>query len=362
MRIGINALYLIPGGVGGTEIYLRRLLAAMARLETPHEFFVYFNRETGADLVPGGFRAVPQPVKAVVRPWRIAWEQTGLVSAMRRDEIDVVLNPGTTAPLSGPPSVTVFHDLHYIHLPEDLPWFQRPVWNVLMGAAARRSTRILAVSEATRADFLRHYHRDAAHVRAIHHGVEPQFFELGPRAPEPFLLCVSTLHPHKNLDRLVRAFAEFKRKHPEFKLVLTGLRGFFTKELEEEIARSGIANAIELTGWIPREKLYDLFRRATAFVYPSRFEGFGMPVAEAMAAGLPVGCSDIAPLREVAGEHAVYFDPFDESAITAALERVAGDPELRARLTAEGPMWARRFSWDRCAKETLELLVEAARG
>jgi glycosyltransferase involved in cell wall biosynthesis len=362
MRVGVNALYLIPGGVGGTEIYLRRLLGAMARLDTPDEFFLYLNRETDDALAPPSprFHRARMLCRAENRPWRIVWEQTALPLALERDRIDVVFNAGTTAPLIGPPSVTVFHDMHYIRHPEDLPALHRPVWNALMGAAARVSRRIVAVSDATRDDFLTCYPGPAARVVTIHHGVEPQFFDLQRGPAEPFLLCVSTLHPHKNLDRLVRAFAWFQKKHPEYRLVLVGLRGYFAEQLEREIARLDLVDAVRITGWIEREALYDLFRKAAAFVYPSRFEGFGMPVAEAMAAGVPVACSAIPPLQEVAGEAALFFDPHQESEMADALERLVCDPELRRRLAALGRARAERFRWETAARATLDVLRQAA--
>lgn len=116
---------------------------------------------------------------------------------------------------------------------------------------------------------------------------------------------------------------------------------------------------MQRTGWIPREELYRLYERALGFIFPSTFEGFGMPVLEAMAAGIPVACSDIPPLREVAGGAALFFDPFNDDSIAAALERIVNDDELRARLAAAGPERARHFTWEEAAERTLRVLVEA---
>ena len=141
-------------------------------------------------------------------------------------------------------------------------------------------------------------------------GVDPVFFELaGRRRPEPFLLAVSTLHPHKNLDGLLRAFAEFHRERPEFRLAVCGLHGFFAGPLHELRERLGLADAVEFPGWIPREELHDLYARAWAFVYPSLFEGFGIPVLEAMAAGVPTACSDIEPIARHRGRRGAALRP-----------------------------------------------------
>src|SRR5204862_4356926 len=140
----------------------------------------------------------------------------------------------------------------------------------------------------------------------------------------------STLHPHKNLERLLRAFAIFHRERPEFRLVMAGMRGFHSEELEELRRTLDLADAVEFTGWIPRERLYELYAGAAAFVYPSTFEGFGMPVLEAMAAGLPVGCSAIEPMAGVAGAAALQFAPADTEGIVEAMSRLTADEALRA--------------------------------
>lgn len=359
MRIGVNALYLIPGGVGGTEIYLRHLLDALAAVDPENQYVLYTNRETGSELGPRApnFLVHEMPVRAQNRPARILFEQFRL--PLRRDGIDVLLNPGFTMPLAAPcPSVTVFHDLQHLRHPEYFRWFDRPAWQFLLGAAARRSTRLIAVSHATAADLKLFYGKEAS---VVHHGVDPRFLEMKRQDPAPFLLCVSTLHPHKNLARLVEAFAGFRAKRPEFRLVIPGMRGFFTEQLERRIAELGLANAVELLGWIPREELMRLYERAWAFVYPSTFEGFGMPVLEAMAAGIPVACSAIPPLEEVAGGSVLLFPPADTDSLVEALERITGDAGLRAKLAIEGRERAREFTWERAARETLTVLRAAYR-
>jgi glycosyltransferase involved in cell wall biosynthesis len=354
-RIGVNALYLIPGGVGGTEIYLRRLLTALASIDRENEYFVFTNRETGTDLVPrqANFHWKPQAVRASFRPARILWEQTVMAAGAAR--LDVLFNPGFTSPVLAPCAcVTVFHDLQHANHPEYFRWFDLPFWKLLLWASAHRARRLIAVSEATRADLVRVYGLPADRIDVVLHGVEPEFFALDRSRTEPFVLCVSTLHPHKNLGRLIRAYARRKR---EWRLTIAGMRGFFAEALDKLIRELGVGDSVELTGWIPREELLRLYARAEAFVYPSTFEGFGMPVLEAMAAGIPVACSDIPPLREVAGDTALFFDPLNEDAIAGALDRITTDAGLRARLTEAGPERAREFTWERAARESLAALL-----
>jgi len=349
LRIGVNALYLIPGGVGGTEIYLRNLLGALGEIDSVNQYVVFTNRETGADLVPdrSNFACAQQPLRASFRAARIIWEQAVLPFAVKKHRLDLLFNPGFTAPIACDcPMVTVFHDLQHKRHPEYFRWFDLPFWQSLLWASARRSRGLIAVSTATREDLQRYYGVDAV---VIQHGVESQFFQIAKRRePRDYILCVSTSHPHKNLERLLRVSKQMKDLPG---LVITGVRGFAAKEVE-----SLAGGCVRLTGWIPREQLYELFRGARGFIYPSTFEGFGMPVSEAMAAEVPVACSDIPPLREVAGSTVHYFDPSSDAAIRDALERlVAGKipTEAAARRAAQ-------FTWRKTAQSTLDYLSKCS--
>ena len=365
MRIGVNALYLIPGGVGGTEIYLRCLLQALSEIDDRNQYVIFTNRETDSAIAPArpNFTVAPLPVRATSRPSRILWEQTGLPLAVRRHRLDVLFNPGFTAPVFCPcPSVTVFHDLQHKRHPEFFRWFDLPFWRLLLWLSAHRSRLLVAVSQATRADLLHYYRIPPEKVLVIPHGVEHVFCEISNKRiqikPEHCLLAVSTLHPHKNLDRLIRAFAHFHRSHPDFRLVIAGMRGFHATELEKLIAELGLQAAVRLTGWVSRNELAELYLRAWAFINPTLFEGFGMPVLEALAAGIPTACSSIEPLRSLAGEAALLFDPQSEAALLDAIERIATDSKLRARLAAAGPRRAADFSWRQAAEQTLAALTE----
>jgi len=356
-RIGVNALYLIPGGVGGTEIYLRELLVALARIDWENEYFVFTNRETGEDLVPRqrNFHWEPQAVPASYRPLRILWEQMMLPFRVSKLKLDVLLNPGFTAPLvTSCPCVTVFHDLQHKRHPEYFRWFDLPPWRFFLWAAVHRARRIIAVTKATRADLLHFYRIPVERIHVVHHGVDPALLNLRRDRIERFILCVSTLHPHKNIERLIRAYAREKR---DYKLVLAGMRGFHAETIERLIDQLGLRDQVTLTGWISRADLYDLYDRTLACIYPSTFEGFGMPALEAMAAGVPLLCADIPPLREVAAECALYFNPLDENALAQGLTRIVLDEELRTTLARAGRERARKLTWKRTARETLKVLL-----
>jgi glycosyltransferase involved in cell wall biosynthesis len=304
---------------------------------------------------------MPQAVRARFRPARIVWEQTVLPLAVARLRLDALLNPGFTAPVyCGCAAVTVFHDMQHKRHPEHFSPLDLLSWRMLLFAAAHRATLLLADSDATRADVLRYYRLPSAKVRVVRLGVDPVFFGL-PRAPEKLLLTVSTLHPHKGLSALLEAFAQFRRAQPDFRMVVAGLRGFHTAELERLREDLGLAGAVDFTGWIPRDQLYDLYRRACAFLYPSTFEGFGMPVVEALAAGIPTACSNIEPLSAIAGEAALRFQPGNVEAICSAMLRLVADEALRARLATEGPRRAAAFSWTSTARATLDAIEDACK-
>jgi glycosyltransferase involved in cell wall biosynthesis len=242
--------------------------------------------------------------------------------------------------------VTVFHDLQHKRHPEYFRWFDLPFWNFLVWASARRSRGAIAVSVATHDDLQRYYGRSS---EVIHHGVEHQFVEIAQRRePKDYLLCVSTTHPHKNLERLLRVHAQLKNAP---KLILTGVRGFAAQTIERLAGES-----VEVTGWVPREQLYELYRGARGFIYPSTFEGFGMPVLEAMAARVPVACSDIPPLREIAQSTIHLFDPSNDGQIRDALVLLASgtvSTDAAQRRAAE-------FTWEKTARLTLDYLSKSS--
>lgn len=366
MRIGINALYLLPGGVGGTETYLRELLEWMPRIAPEHEFFLIVNRESEAAELSENhhMHTVRTGVSATSRPARLLYEQLRLPAQARSLGLDVLFNPGFTAPaLCGCPCVTTFHDLQHKLHPEFFRRLDLPAWNFFLGIAARRSRRILAVSQATADGFRRFYPKAKQPIDITPLGAREVFFSLRSSSlpPDDVLLCVSTLHPHKNHVRLIRTFAKWRAESGSVtRLVLAGMKGFATGEVEQTIAECEAADFVTLTGWISDQRLLALYRDARAFIFPSLFEGFGIPVVEALACGIPTAVSAIEPMQSHTGDAALLFDPFDEQAIAVAISRILSDETLRARLTVEGPRQATQFRWEQTARLTVKSLEAAA--
>ncbi len=377
LRIGVNALYLIPGGVGGTEIYLRNLLAALATIDSRNQYIVYLNRETGMDLCPAvpNFAPVETDVKATFRPGRLLWEQAGLAREASASKLDVLFSPGFTMPyFGGGAKVTVIHDLQHKRQPENFGWLERKAWDFFVAMSIGRSRELITVSESSRKDIEEYYERPPRSVHVIRHGVENEFFGLredetfAPSIPSSaglpdcrYLLAVSTIHPHKNWERLLGGYAELRKGGVGHHLAICGVPGKSSQDLRTAIDRNGLGQYVHVLGWQPRRTLIGLFKYAEALVFPSTFEGFGMPVVEALACGLPVVCSDIPPLRETADGCAAFFDPASETSMLSALRTTLENNELRAKRVAAGLERAKAYTWKRAAEKTLRVFLEASR-
>ena len=337
--VGISLLTLVPGVVGGSETYARELCRALARVgELDYRVFVpriapdaadglesrVVQRYPASSTTPGRMRAM---AGALLRGGR-------LESELGLDGLDAVHFPlSVMVPLvSSPPAATTILDLQHEFLPENFPRWELAYRRALYGASARRSRFVIAISEHGRETLIERLSLDPDRVRTIHLGVDLERFSPTDVPREPFLLYPANSWPHKNHERLFEAVALLRREHRDLRLVLTG-------------EHSDVPDFVDARGRVSPDELVDLYHRASALVFPSLYEGFGQPVLEALACACPVACSDLPPLREVAGDAAVYFEPLDpESIAAAALEAIA-------RGGASGPERAARFTWDACARK-----------
>jgi glycosyltransferase involved in cell wall biosynthesis len=269
--------------------------------------------------------------------------------------------------------VVTVHDLGYLYYPQAHTRFQNAYLRWSTRYNARAAACVLADSQATRDDLVRHYRVPPDKIAVVYPGRDESLapvtdlaalaavrarYSLGDR----YLLYVGTLQPRKNLVRLVQAFAMLQA--PDLQLVITGKKGWLADEILAEVERLGLAaqGRAVLTGYVADAELPALVSGALAFVLPSLYEGFGFPVVEAMACGTPVVCSNVSSLPEVAGDAALLVDPLDTAALAAALGRVVADEGLRRELAERGLRQARRFSWRQCAREALEVLEDVGGG
>jgi glycosyltransferase involved in cell wall biosynthesis len=338
IHVGLNLVFCVPGETGGMETAAR---AVIPRLATQPDLRVtaFVNREAAGTF--GGVEEVVVPVNATNRVEWVRGEQQHIPRLAARAGCDIVHSLASTAPLWGRfRRVTTIHDLHYKLVPEAHFGIRDLGMRVLVPAAARRSHRIIAVSEATRDDLHHHLHVDPAKVDVIPQGVAMP--EARQRRPERMVLCVGAKRPHKNAVAVVEALAG-----TDLRLVVTGYRTAYDEVLRERAAAVGVT--LELTDWV--DDLDDLYARAGVVVVPSLYEGFGLPVLEAMARGVPVVASNRSSLPEVAGDAAVLVDPEDRRALRAAIDQALGDGE---RLGAAGRERVRHFSWERTAELTAQ--------
>jgi glycosyltransferase involved in cell wall biosynthesis len=335
---------------------------------------VFCGREAGPSLRavgwPSNVVVRELPVRCAIKPLRIAWECLALPVVARRAGVDLLHSLGTTSPplVRGMPSVVTVLDLIYEAYPDTFPWASRVGLRALVGPAARRATRVISISEAVKRDVVDKLHVPAERVDAVllGYGMEASAAptpaaELRARlglGEDRVVLCVSAALMHKNLERLLEAFGALSLA--DVRLVLVGHGGRDTAALRARAAALGVSDRVVFTGWISAADLEGLYALADCCAYPSLYEGFGMPVLEAMARGVPLACSDATSLPEVAGDAALLFDPHDTAALTSALHRLLTDAELAADLRARGRTRAHQFTWTRCAAGVLETYARAS--
>ncbi len=370
MRIGINALYLIPGRVGGTETYVRNLVKALSVIDEKNEYFVFINSESRGifENISPRLRVVRCRFRATRRPVRILYEQTILPLRMRLRRIDVMLNAGMTAPFfTSARSVLALHDVQHENQPQNFSRTQRFFLKTIIGKSARRADHIITLSEKARADIMRYYDIPGERVSVVHLAASAELFHRYGREkvekviqkyslPERFIVYLASSLPHKNYMRLLPAFKEVLQRDPSIKLVLTGARDYGAPEVRAKIRELGLEEDVFMLDWLPFEDIPLIYSASTMLVFPSLHEGFGLPIIEAMACGVPVVCSDMEPMREVAGGAALLVDPMDEKAIAGGILKVLTDGELRRGLIQKGLKRAQDFSWEKTARKTLSIL------
>ncbi len=372
-HIGLNLIFLVPGETGGMEVAARELIPALLS-EAPvgTRFTAFINREAALDAdAPWGelLPAVTVPVSARNRVQWVLGEQTLLPRLAARADVDLVHSLASTAPVWGRfRRVVTVHDLIYARFPEAHAGIRDKGMKVLVPWAVRRSDRVIADSRSTREDLMQLLGVPAGRIDVVPLGLgavrqasplpEREVrarFDLGER---PVLLSLSAKRPHKNLPALLGALARL-RSDSRPVLVLPGYATAHEGELRELARSLDVGGDVCFPSWVSPEELEGLWGLARVFVFPSLYEGFGLPVLEAMARGVPVACSNASSLPEVAGDAALLFDPRDVAAIASAIRRLLDEPALAASLRERGLARARDFTWQRTARLTLDCYARA---
>jgi len=363
LLIGIDASRSVVAQRTGTENYSLFLIRALLKLDTRNRYRLYFNAAPAPNLFPpaGNVEMCCLPFPRLWTHVRLSWE-------MATRPPDVLFVPAHVLPIVHPKrSVVTVHDLGYLYYPQAHTRWSRAYLRWSTCYNARSAAHVIADSQVTQRDLLQHCQAAPARVSVVYPGCDsnPSFRGESEAAailerygiPKPYVIYVGTLQPRKNLGRLLDAFAQaIGAKGSATHLAIVGKPGWLFQPLFTQVQQLGLDKRVHFTGYVPQEDLTALLQYAQAFVLPSLYEGFGLPVLEAMACGTPVICSNASSLPEVAGDAAILVDPQDTAQLAQALLCVLQDAELRRDLSQRGLRQAKRFPWEECARQTLEVL------
>lgn len=392
MQIGVDVSRALRARRTGTERYALEIVRHLLALpeSSTHLWRLYADVPPPAPAAPFPARtpgAARDNVEWAVLAGRRLWTHRLLAAEVSRRPPDVLFVPAHVIPLvlwprRLPPSVVTLHDLGYLHFPRAHPWGQRAYLDWSTRWSARAAARVIAVSQATADDLHAAYAVDRRKIDVIYEATVPGTPAAGdtagnaaggaapvtlanakpPSLPRPYALYVGTIQPRKNLVRLAQAYAQLVHTHGvTWDLALAGGPGWLSEEVVQGIDALGLEDRIHRLGYVPEPEMGPLLRNARCFCYVSLYEGFGLPVLEAQAAGVPVMTANNSSLPEVAGDAAILVDPTDVDAIADAMLRLSRDEVLRQELIAKGYANVARFSWEKAARATLAVLLKAAR-
>ncbi len=368
MRVGIDA-HAVGSGSSGNETYYQQLLDHLAKLPSNNSrYVIFYTHPLATQLIPASNKFRLKCMWPRTPLWRIS---IGFPLEFRTEKLDVFHAQFIIPPFTRCRTVTFIPDIAFEHYPGFFSRIEGARSRLLTRRSAERADQIITLSEFSRKDIAETYHVDPAKIAVTHCGAGPDYYPRDKaRCQEqicekykikgPFLLYVGRIQERKNLRRLISAFARLRKAGANEKLVLVGKKGWMTEELQSHVNSLALEDEIVLTGYVPSADLPVFYNAAEAFVYPSIFEGFGLPVIEAMSCGLPVLTSFGSSLEEVVGEAAVLADPLSEDSIASALAKLLGDPSFRERLGKAGLARSAAFSYQRMAEQTVAVYEKVA--
>ncbi|MBI3694244.1 MAG: glycosyltransferase family 4 protein [Acidobacteria bacterium] len=368
MRFSVDA-HAIGQKLTGNEVYIRSLLQSFAKLDSSAEFLAYVSEPDVNGWVPARFQKRHVTGN---RYWRLGYHLAGCLRRDRPDLVHVQYNAPFLCPV---PIVVTVHDISFIEHPEYFPGSR--AWQLRLSTriTLQRAAKILTISEFSRQRIARCFHIDPDEIVVTPLAAQDHFRPLD-RAKAachvrerlgiegPYVLTVGDIQPRKNQVGLVRAFRELVQATPHLphRLVLAGKETWFSPHVREEVRRAGLDGRTVFTGFVPEEDLAALYNAADLFVFPSFYEGFGLPVIEAMACGRPVICSHSGSLPEVVDRAAILVDPHCTAELVQAMRDVLLDKELQVRLGRQSLQRAGAFSWRETARKTLDVYYAVAEG
>lgn len=366
MHFAVDA-HAIGRHLTGNEVYVRNLLASFAAMDSAATFTAYYSVEGAQALIPPRFRRRHVSDNPFLR---LGFD---LSRHLRQDKPDL-LHVQYSAPLACPvPVVASVHDISFLEHPEFFPRARALQLRFTVERTVRQAARVVAPSEFSRQSILRAYNLPPGRVSVAPIAVSEAFHPLpAERARqrvrerfgfrEPYVLTVGDLQPRKNHAGLIQAFRALVERQPRLphKLVLAGKPTWYARKIYDAADRSGLNGRVHFTGFVGDEDLLDLYNGCDLFVFPSLYEGFGMPILEAMACGRAVACADTSAMPEVADAAALLFHPEDHEAMAGAMGDLLGDRELRAHMERLGARRAGLFTWANTAAQTLDVYYSVA--
>jgi glycosyltransferase involved in cell wall biosynthesis len=363
MRIGIDA-HALGSGSSGNETYYQQLLQHLAKAATNgNQYVVYYTHPAGAKWVPSSEKLHLKRINPATPLWRIP---VGFPLEFRKEKLDVFHAQHIIPPFCKCKTVTTIPDIAYEHFPDFFSRFETLRSKVLIRRSAKRADHIITVSDYSKMDIVKTYDIDPRKITVTYEGAGDQYFPSDKEkcreqiaakygVTAPFLLYVGRLQERKNLPRLLSAYARLRKEGVDEKLVLVGKKDWMFGNIHAYVESLGLATSVTFTGYVPSADLPAFYNAAEVFVYPSIIEGFGLPVMEAMACGLPVLTSFGSSLEEIAGDAAVLVDPLSEESIAMGLGKLLGDLGLRVRLGQAGLVRSASLSFEKTAERTIEI-------
>jgi len=369
MKIAIQAADLDAPRIDGTRVYILNLLKYFGKLDTSSEFLIYHKDKFNPELTPPDFPNYK--IKKISSPF--LWTQTRFAWELQKDKPDVLWMPMHNMPVlkrKGLKSIVTIHDLAFKYFPGTFTKKDLFKINLLTKIAISCADKIITISESSKKDILKFYpSTQPEKIKVIYHGFDRRIYERERDFQKerelknkygingPYIIYIGAIQPRKNLEKLIEAFDILKSKtNTDLKLVLAGERAWLSKKLFKKIERSLNKKDIICPGQLNFETVGHLLRGCAAFVFPSLYEGFGIPVLEAFASKVPVICSKNSSLPEVSGDAALYFEDNDANDLADKIKLIATDKNLRQEYMKKGLEQIKNFSWEKCAKETLEYL------
>lgn len=369
MKIAVNTRFLLKDKLEGIGIYTQEIFSRVVQLMPEHEFYFLFDRPFSEEFIFAK-NITPLIVSPPARHpflwyW---WFEKSIPKVLKENNIDLFISPDGYASLNTfVPQIITIHDLGFEHFPEHVPYLVRKFYRYFTPKYCQKAAKVMAVSEYTKQDIISTYNIEAQKIDVVYNGFEIENQESRIKSQDaekkiltseiPYFIFVGAVHPRKNVLSLLKAFEHFKAtfSHPH-QLVIVGRKAWMTQELEDFYAQMQFKNEVIWIEKIERTDLLELMQHAYGLVYTSLFEGFGIPILEAMTLGLPVICSNTSSMPEVAGNAALLVQPNNINEIAEAMNELIINDELRNGLIAKGKTQATHFDWNSSAEKVVEII------